>query len=492
MRPPSSGRSLVPLAFALTAAAAVASARRVFPSVTPSASHFTLADGVRRLRAAVVGDAREPAGAPVLGESPVRARLRARTSRLARRTTPLDDARSAPHNDVVGVPWWDENAGWGADVVRWAERTTAPLTSEAGDTVAVAAPALPEALPTALRARGVHWSAQGAVTLLGDGRAVLEAPGSAAITAVTPVGVTRTPLIVRPVVRGRLYAATDGGPVSARIVVRRGAWADTTWTDASGRFRLGLPPDASALDAADVHVEPSAPAARGAVAYEPCVLHAVPAARLHTLGVVVLPARWTVTSGSYAGVTVPVRATAARGYWQFTREHGAPIGWIHDAPHTVAFAPGFDPVDQATFWRAARAVEDAWGRSLFVPFTPAASGDSADADVVVRPVPTLHADGLTTIGWDGVGTVGGAAIDFRIPRPGTLQPQVAAHELLHALGFGHARNWLSVLAPAGRAIAPEPTAADVAYGQLYEGLRRQARRAEHDYGGAYGWDDAAP
>lgn len=49
-----------------------------------------------------------------------------------------------------------------------------------------------------------------------------------------------------------------------------------------------------------------------------------------------------------------------------------------------------------------------------------------------------------------------------------------------------------MLAPAGRSLAAEPTAADIAYGQLYEALRREARRAVHDYGAAYGWADAIP
>ena len=76
--------------------------------------------------------------------------------------------------------------------------------------------------------------------------------------------------------------------------------------------------------------------------------------------------------------------------------------------------------------------------------------------------------------------------DRPAPRP------VVEHELLHALGFGHARGWSSALAPAGATSAGAPTAADVAYGQLHEALRRQAGRAEAEYGGAYGWAEAGP
>ncbi|HEY0777630.1 MAG TPA: hypothetical protein VGD56_06660, partial [Gemmatirosa sp.] len=479
---------LVALGVLLVAAGAGAAVvARIAPAAAARTPHLTLADGVRRLRAAVVGDVRELAVVPAPDENPVRARLRARTRRVAHQAA----VQAAARNDAVGVPWWDENASWGADVVRWAERSGEPFAAEAGDTVTIAPPVLPALLPAALRARGVHWQATGPVTLIGDGRAVLDAPGSAVITAVTPIGVTHTPVTVRPAVRGRLYPAAAGGSVAARIIVRRGTSVDTAWTDASGRFRLALPvaSDVQSDAPADVRVEP-ATAARGPDAWEPLLLHDVPAARLHTLGIVTLPIRWTITAGSFAGAAVPVRAAAARGYWQFTREHGAPVGWLHDAPHTVAFDPGFDPADQVTFWDAAHSVEDAWGHALFVPYQPPASTDSVGADIVVRAAPALHAEGLTTLSWDGGGTVGGAAIDLRVSRPGTLQPQVVAHELLHALGFGHARGWPTLLAPAGHALAPGPTVADVAYGQLYEAICRQARRATRDYGAAYGWAEA--
>ena len=503
VRPSGTGRSSLPLALLLLTAGASAAER--VRGAHPPAGGTTLADGVRRLRAVVVGDAR--ALADPEGAVPAQSTSRSRQARAPREVT-TSGAPAPPRNDVVGTPWWDENANWGPDVVRWTERTAMPIVAEAGDTVVVPTPDLPATLPTVLRERGVHWQGEGSTALLGGGRAVLLAPGSAVITAVTPVGIVHTPVTVRPVVRGRVYGlgpnvdgSTNASPLSARIIVHRGRAVDTTWTDVAGRFRLTLPIDAdTAPDApADVRVEyaapAGAPAARALMPYAPVVLPAVPAARLHMLGVVLLPARWTIASGDFAGTTVPVRAAAARGFWQFTRDHRAPVGWLHDAPHPVAFDAGVDAADQATFWRATRAVEDAWGHSLFIPYAPTASGassDSTSAEVVVRTVPALRADGLTTLGWDGSGTIGNAAIDFRIASPGTLRPQVVEHELLHALGFGHARGWPSILAPAGRTLAPAPTPADVAYGQLYEALYHEVRRAEREYGAAYGWSDAAP
>jgi len=463
---------LLALACAGVAAAVVAAhARDAHPG-----ADLSLADGVRRLRAAVVGDVREPgdAAAPV-DDAPSRRAARGTAAIVQHATRGTADAGAQPS----GIPWWADTAHWGPGVVFWNEQTRPTLVADAGDTIALPVPTLPDALPDSLRARGVHWAAGGAVTLLGGGRAVLDAPGAAEITAVTAAGRTHTPLVVRPVLRGRVYGGTDGEGVAARVIVRRGAAVDTAWAGADGRFRLPLAPDADG--AAEVRVEPAAPA------HAPVVLRDVPAARLHALGIVLLPTRWTVAAGDFAGATVAVRAADARGFWQFTRSPARPVGWLRDGPHTVALAPEFDPADTATFWRAAGELGAAWGRPLYVPAAP---GDSAD--VVVREAPSLSADGFTSLGWDGTGAISAATIDFRVPRPGALQARVVAHELLHTLGFGHARGWYSVLAPAGRSLAAGPTAADVAYGQLYEALRRDVRRAEAAYGAAYGWGDAAP
>ena len=443
----------------------------------------TLADGVRRLRAVVVGDVRDPSAVrrDVDAADPAAGRGLSWAARRALTAVRRHRAPAVP-TTVRGIPWWADTAHWGPGVVFWNARTAPTLVAAAGDTIALPVPDLPDALPPALRARGVHWQADGAVTLLGAGRAVLDAPGPAEITAITPAGRTRTPLDVRPVVRGRVYAGDDGAPVAARVVVRRGAVVDTAWTDAAGRFRLAIADDPAAADVrAEVRVEPLT------ATHAPVVLHAVPAAQLHTLGVVLLPTHWTIAAGSYAGETVPVRSSAARGFWQFAGSEGHAVTWLHDAPHSVTFAPGFDAADTATFWRAARELGEAWGRPLYAP---ASARDSA-ADVVVRLAPGLRDDGLTTLGWDGSGAVAGVTIELRVRRAGTLQPQVVAHELLHALGFGHARGWPSVLAPAGRALASGATVGDVAYGQLAEALRRQTARAVADYGAAYGWPEDA-
>ncbi len=484
------------------AAAAGAAAARGRPGAGGAGA--TLADGVRRLRAAAVGDVREGAadggrvgalGALGTARGPAGLVLPRWRGRVAKPFVPdaaglsaTPGARDAPAGGTGEAPPWH------------GDRTAATLTAEAGDTLA---------LPAELGAGRVRLEVEGAVSLLPGGRVVLGAPGEAAVVAVSATGRTRTPLLVRPVVRGAVYPVvvsgdeTLGGPIAARVIVRRGNAVDTAWAGADGRFRAPTAPGTEG-ETAEVRVEavaaPTGARPWGArpdrVAFSPVTLRDVPVARLHALGVVLLPARWTVTAGHFAGTTVAVRAEAARGFWQFTREprdaHGAPVGWIHEPPYAVALDRGFDRADSATFWRAARAVEAAWGRRLFVP-AEGADGSAQDrAEVVVRTTPELAADGFTSIGWDGSGTVTGAVVDLRVRRPGALDAGVVAHELVHVLGFGHARGWASVLAPAGRASTPEPTAADVTYAELYDAVRRAARRAAAAYGAAYGWPDAAP
>lgn len=477
---------------------------------------------VRRLRAAVVADLDGPARpggttAVVTTDPPSdvveRPRRRDSASRADARRTLAARARAAAGRTLtLGVPWWADSAHWGPEVIRWREATRPPLVVDAGDTVTVAGPDIPALLPNVLRRRGVQWTSDGPALVLdaaagpdGARRVVAGGPGLASVTASTAAGRTVTPLRVRAAVRGRVYPADGAAPPPARVVIVRrtglgGArgdtvWTDTVWTDAAGCFRAPLPDDWDGT--ADVRVELSGGAGTGPATYPAVAVAGVPATRLHTLGIVLLPARWAPAAGSHAGTSVPVRAAAARGFWRFAVSAAGvwrPVGWADDVVRTVAFeaspsgAPGAPPnADTAAFWAAARALGDVWGRPLFRPAPP-----GADADVTVHVTPGLSALGLTTLAYDaGDGVIGGAHVEFRTPAA-AADPRVVAHELLHALGFGHVRGWPSVLAPTGAWGATAPTAADVAYGQLFEGARRAARRAEREYGAAYGWGGTAP
>jgi hypothetical protein len=492
------------LAAAAAALACVAAALRAALPAAPAApgdraAPHAIADGVRRLRAAVVGDV---AGDPRPAESRPGA---ARLADGARPVSPTDRggggervrlrvSRRLADAVTPGVPWWADTAHWAPGVVLWTESTRPPVVVEAGDTVTLAAPGLPAALPAALRRRGVRWHADGAAALAdatadaatnataGAAHVVGRAPGLATVTAISPAGRTIVPVRVRAAVRGRVYTVADDGTLgvaAARVVVQRrdAADADTVLTDGAGRFRASLPDGWGG--AADVRVEPLTPG------HDAITLAGVAADELHTLGVVLPPTRWTIAAGAYEGQAVPVRAAAARGFWRTTGP-GRPVGWAGDAAKLVAVEPDSPPFDTAAFWAAARGLEHTWGRPLF---RPAAPGETPD--ITVRVTARLSAAGMTTLSYDGTGVVAGARVEFRSAAT-AADPRVAAHELLHALGFGHARGWPSLLGVSGYAGPATATPADVAHGQLLDAIRRAARGAEREYGAAFGWAGGRP
>jgi hypothetical protein len=381
----------------------------------------------------------------------------------ARRTPP-------PRPTPRGVPWWADSARWDARVVRRRDVRHAERVVDAGDTLALVAPTLPAALPDSLRARGVRWASDdGSVaTVDATGRVVARAPGRAHVSAWTVAGTTTTPLVVRPVVRGHARDL-DGRPLAGIVVAARAGgdtWRDSARTDATGAFRLAIPP-AHVDDALDVRLA-SADGTRLDARFP-----ALAARDAHRLDVALLPARWTIRGGSYDGRTVPLRpADALRTrFWRLTRE-GHAVGWPDESPlpTTVLGADGAPvaSIDSVAFWTIADSLAADWGRPLFRPAAP------AQALVVVRIVPTLGEAGLTDASWDGDGTIPAAHVALRGRGFLYHDRRVVAHELLHALGFGHTTLWPSLLHPVRQ--TPRATPEDVAHGQVVEAMRRLRRR----------------
>ena len=93
--------------------------------------------------------------------------------------------------------------------------------------------------------------------------------------------------------------------------------------------------------------------------------------------------------------------------------------------------------------------------------------------------PAEDTPGITFITYDGRGDVFDATIAIRSAML-LSDPRIITHELLHALGFGHAAGWVSVMSTAYQSV-PRATAADVAYAQLFYRLRRAhvEQRATH-------------
>jgi hypothetical protein len=185
---------------------------------------------------------------------------------------------------------------------------------------------------------------------------------------------------------------------------------DTVRTDPAGHFlwRARTP-----LAGATVVVTPvGAAAAR----YHPTTLGRLPSPELTRLDVVLVPRRWRIDVGSYAGTEVPIDAGSAIArlrdgsrFWRFARGSAAgglsrPVGWPPQRlPLPVALdvrgAPG--TVDSAAFWAAARQLERDWGTPLFAPADPAEARRDGWVGITVEIDPRAPAAGFTTTSADG-------------------------------------------------------------------------------------------
>lgn len=204
---------------------------------------------------------------------------------------------------------------------------------------------------------------------------------------------------------------------------------------------------------------------------------------------------WTIRGGSYHGVTIPVdRSIAALEgrFWRLTNVRGERrvVGWNPSRlPAAVAFRRNarVTSPDSAAFWSILRTLEADIGMRLFKPAT--LTGDDDPDDVIVVDVRPMSAGpGLTLVTWSTFGSIYDARV-FVGSHATLRNERVVAHEMMHALGFGHTSAWFSLMNPAA-AFAGRVTAEDVAYiqaalasrsvnerGDMLSGLVRAALRA---------------
>jgi hypothetical protein len=293
--------------------------------------------------------------------------------------------------------------------------------------------------------------------------------------------------------RGRVVAADGSSVAGTRVWVRAGTFADSADVDSAGAFAFALP--ARGADSLEVR---AAAVDTTAAAFYPAVARAQRDELMFDQGFVLVPRRWTVAGGRYAGQGVEVdlrrafRPACGRcsGFFRFrggrtARSRGRVLSWPSSRfPLRVAFdrdregGPQIGPRDSASFWRAADSMQAAVGASLFRPaaYADALPRDRSPNDVLlVRADPTLREAGLTTV-VSGEAGISYAAV--RVQRASMLSdpigPRLVAHELFHALGIGHTCSWTSVMAeaescPELRAETPMPE--DVAYLQLLLRMR---------------------
>jgi hypothetical protein len=167
------------------------------------------------------------------------------------------------------------------------------------------------------------------------------------------------------------------------------------------------------------------------------------------------------------------------------------VGWAPAAyPLPVAFVrdrstTGVSPADSAAFWACVRRFEEQLGISAFRPAdTTALSDGRAGVEVVIDP--RIPPAAVTWASWGPSGDLNDARVAVRTPAD-FRNSALIAHEMLHALGFGHALEWRSVMTRTATASVTTLTAQDVAYVQLIH----RVRAAQSAFGAELGFLEAA-
>ena len=193
---------------------------------------------------------------------------------------------------------------------------------------------------------------------------------------------------------------------------------------------------------------------------------------------------WTIKGGSYSGRTVKIsKSLASRSssrFWRFSNITGQKrlVGWNPSKlPASVAFRPGhsFSSADSIAFWQILREMEADIGMTLFQPVSLSA-GEDPDDVIVVDTRPMSSSDGVTNVTWGSSGGVYDARVFFRSTET-SHSSRVVAHEMMHALGFGHTSAWNSIMnGYAG--YTTRLTVEDVAYVQA--ALQARAKNERED------------
>lgn len=335
------------------------------------------------------------------------------------------------------------------------------------------------------------------VTLDRSGTITATTPGVTSIEAWVDSVRTEARVEVLPLVRGRVV--TLDGEVMAGVQVRFTApgFADSSISGEDGRFEFRPPttyPDTAELSIRVVDGR--------AGQFHPLVARLTARATGPELNAVLVPTTWTIRSGTYSGTTVEVSADAALRRWRgvapFARSaaHAGRltrrvVGWPTEAlPLPVVFlrehrALSVSAADSVAFWDAVRRFEDHLGMSAFQPASAGAlSGGRLGVEVIVDP--STPPDAMTWASWTSSGDLNDARVavrktaDFR-------NVGLIAHEMLHALGFGHAVEWRSVMTGTASPSVSALTAQDVAYVQLIY----KVRAAQSSYGAELGFLEAA-
>lgn len=298
---------------------------------------------------------------------------------------------------------------------------------------------------------------------------------------------------------GQLHPAGGGSVEGMQVAVRSGSRVDSAAVDARGRFSLRVPAPPRG-QTVEVRVDARHPLGRR---FHPSVAHVPVGALEGEYSVVLVPMRWTVRTGAFAGRTVEISLSSAfqpagrqqSSFYRHTEGRSpsnrpAPIAsWpegvfpIRVAFDRSGFAGAVAARDSAEFWNIVQEMEEEFGRDLFRP----ARAHETQPDDRGGPEDVIHVimdPGLRAVGWGTSISQGGDILygTVRVRDGGVFSGYDAAglikHELMHALGAGHTCSWTSALADirvcAARR-ASRLTPEDVAYLQLLIEVREIQR-----------------
>jgi hypothetical protein len=307
-------------------------------------------------------------------------------------------------------------------------------------------------------------------------------------------------------VRVRLAYVGGRGGAAIRVSARVDTITESATVGASNHvvLRRGLGPN----DSVEVRVEETG---SSAPRFHPAIAMVTGASVRATQTFVLIPRRWTITSGpgtvpcSHSGQTVGIDLELA-----YSRSVADPSSFYWKTPNgtggstyrTATFPPAALPVpvafdrvtaadpitmaDSAAFWAAVDDLESAICTDAFRPAPMTAVSPSRGVAVTIdRDLDAVARGGPTTGLERGSTALVGGSVVCRSATCLTSR-QVVQHELMHVLGFGHSCAWPSVMR-AGCAGDTRASALDVAYLQVYYAARalQLSAGAQHSLGAAH-------
>ena len=193
---------------------------------------------------------------------------------------------------------------------------------------------------------------------------------------------------------------------------------------------------------------------------------------------------FTIRGGTYAGQSVRVdpgiASRRSSRFLRISRLKGETryVGWNPSRlPAHVAFRYGssVSDSDSTAFWSILRQMEADIGIKLFEPVALSAHSDPEDV-IVVETKALPHEEGLTMVTWTASGVLYDARVYLRSAET-MRDPRIVAHEMMHALGFGHTSAWSSIM-NSGRGAPSRLTLQDVAYTQFALESRARSERSD--------------